>query len=193
MKNTIPHKAATVTIILAAFILSSCIYEAPGDRFYRTLWESSENGSPFGSMTLEFLCGEMASVSAPGTIGSFGSYAPSGTTATFDGLTLTRDKLTAHLIEAHRNGDRLTLQLSIDGPDPDLSSGVTGPDDVPVSDATRADDGQDADIPSGVIGRAGGQDADIPSGITRSAGGQVLNSTEAATMTITMHRLSAYK
>ena len=126
MKNTTTHKAATTTCILAALILASCIYEAPGDCFYRTLWESSDSHIPFGPVTLEFLCGETASVSAPGTIGSFGSYAPSGATATFAGLTLTRDTLTAHLIHAHRQGDKLTLLLGINGFDPVLNSdGVT--------------------------------------------------------------------
>lgn len=164
MKNTTPHKAATTTCILAALILASCIYEAPGDCFYRTLWESSGSNIPFGPITLEFLCGETASVSAPGTIGSFGSYAPSGATATFTGLTLTRDTLTARLIHAHRQGDKLTLLLSIDGSYPDLPSGA-------------ADDSA----------------TDIPSRVTGSADGPVLNSDGVTTHTITMHRLSAYK
>ena len=164
MKNTTPHKAATTTCILAALILASCIYEASGDCFYRTLWESSDSSIPFGPITLEFLCGEKVSVSAPGTIGSFGSYAPSGATATFTGLTLTSDTLTARLIQAHRQGDKLTLLLGIDGFDSDLPS-------------RAADDSA----------------TDIPSRVTGSADGPVLNSDGVTTHTITMHRLSAYK
>lgn len=182
MKNTTTHKAATTTCILAALILASCIYEAPGDCFYRTLWESSDSHTPFGPVTLEFLCGETASVSAPGTIGSFGSYAPSGATATFTGLTLTRDTLTAHLIHAHRQGDKLTLQLTIIRSYPDLPSGAAGPYH-----------GQTTDIPSEVTGSADGPTTDIPPGATGSAYGPVLNSDGVTTHTITMHRLSAHK
>ena len=177
MKNTTPHKAATTTCILAALILASCIYEAPDDRFYRTLWESSDSHTPFGPVTLEFLCGEKVSVSAPGTIGSFGSYAPSGATATFTNLTLTRGTFTARLIHAHHQGDKLTLLLGINGSYPDLPSGAAGPDHA-----------QTTDIPSGATGST-----DIPSRVTGSADGPVLNSDGVTTHTITMHRLSAYK
>lgn len=182
MKNTTTHKAATTTCILAALILASCIYEAPDDRFYRTLWESSDSHTPFGPVTLEFLCGEKVSVSAPGTIGSFGSYAPTGATATFTGLTLTRDTLTARLIHAHRQGDKLTLLLGIDGSYPDLPSEAAGPYHA-----------QTTDRPSGVTGSADGPTTDIPPGATGSADGPVLNSDGVTTHTITMHRLSAYK
>ncbi len=108
MKSTSHCKAATIICIMAALILSSCIYEAPGDRFYRTLWESGPD-TPFGTVTLEFLCGEQISVSAPGCIGSFGRYIPSGTSATLDGLSLTVDGLEAAITHAVRNGDALTL------------------------------------------------------------------------------------
>ena len=182
MKNTTTYKAATTTCILAALILASCIYEAPDDRFYRTLWESSDSHIPFGPVTLEFLCGEKVSVSATGAIGSFGSYAPSGATATFTGLTLTSDTLTARLIQAHRQGDKLTLLLGIDGSYPDLPSGAAGPDH-----------GQTTDIPSGTTGSADDSATDIPSRVTESADGPVLNSDGVTTHTITMHRLSAYK
>ena len=182
MKNTTTYKAATTTCILAALILASCIYEAPDDRFYRTLWESSDSHIPFGPVTLEFLCGEKVSVSATGAIGSFGSYAPSGATATFTGLTLTSDTLTARLIQAHRQGDKLTLLLGIDGSYPDLPSGAAGPDHA-----------QPTDIPPGTTGSADNSATDIPSRVTGSADGPVLNSDGVTTHTITMHRLSAYK
>lgn len=108
MKSTSHCKAATIICIMAALILSSCIYEAPGDRFYRTLWESDPD-TPFGTVTLEFLCGGQVAVSAPGCIGSFGRYIPSGTSATIDGLSLTVDGIEAAITHAVRNGDSLTL------------------------------------------------------------------------------------
>lgn len=197
MKNTTTHKAATTTCILAALILASCIYEAPDDRFYRTLWESSDSHTPFGPVTLEFLCGEKVSVSAPGTIGSFGSYAPTGATATFTGLTLTRDTLTARLIHAHRQGDKLTLLLGIDGSYPDLPSEAAGPYHAQTTDrpsgVTGSADGPTTDIPPGATGSADDSATDIPSRVIGSADGPVLNSDGVTTHTITMHRLSAYK
>lgn len=108
MKSTSPCKAAVIICVTTAFLLSSCIYEAPGDRFYRTLWESDPE-TPFGTVTLEFLCGGQVAVSAPGCIGSFGRYIPSGTSATLDGLSLTVDGIEAAITHAVRNGDSLTL------------------------------------------------------------------------------------
>lgn len=109
MKNTIPHKAAKITCILAAFILASCIYEAPGDRFYRTLWESDPD-TPFGTITMEFLCGNKISVGSPDATGSFGSYESEGNDAFFSGLTLTNDTTSIILSDATRNGDTLILE-----------------------------------------------------------------------------------
>lgn len=108
MKSTSPCKAAVIICVTTAFLLSSCIYEAPGDKFFRTLWESPAD-TPFGTVTLEFLCGEQISVSAPGCIGSFGRYIPSGTSATLDGLSLTVDGIEAAITHAVRNGDSLTF------------------------------------------------------------------------------------
>ena len=54
--NKLP--AALAICAAAAFIFTSCIFDAPGDRFYRTLWRSSEVPlGPFSvdKLTLEFL------------------------------------------------------------------------------------------------------------------------------------------
>ena len=87
--------------------LSSCIYDSPNDRFYRTLWISEE--SPFnnaeavatygledggnylsngGRLTLEFLCDGNITVTATGAVGSYGTYDTYGTTAYFASLEL---------------------------------------------------------------------------------------------------------
>ena len=87
--------------------LSSCIYDSPNDRFYRTLWISEE--SPFnnaeavatygledggdnlsngGRLTLEFLCDGNITVTATGAVGSYGTYDTYGTSAYFASLEL---------------------------------------------------------------------------------------------------------
>ena len=87
--------------------LSSCIYDSPNDRFYRTLWISEE--SPFnnaeavatygledggdnlsngGRLTLEFLCDGNITATATGAVGSYGTYDTYGTSAYFANLEL---------------------------------------------------------------------------------------------------------
>ena len=115
--------------------LSSCIYDSPNDRFYRTLWISEE--SPFnnaeavatygledggnylsngGRLTLEFLCDGNITVTATGAVGSYGSYDPYGATAYFASLELSyyingsdTDRIVIVLEEAHRTNDLLLL------------------------------------------------------------------------------------
>ena len=115
--------------------LSSCIYDSPNDRFYRTLWISEE--SPFnnaeavatygleeggnylsngGRLTLEFLCDGNITVTATGAVGSYGSYDPYGATANFASLELSyyingsdTDRIVIVLEEAHRTNDLLLL------------------------------------------------------------------------------------
>lgn len=37
-----------MTALAGLLMLTACIYEAPGDRFYRTLWTSPETAAPYG-------------------------------------------------------------------------------------------------------------------------------------------------
>ncbi len=37
-----------MTALAGLLMLTACIYEAPGDRFYRTLWTSAETAAPYG-------------------------------------------------------------------------------------------------------------------------------------------------
>ena len=101
--------ANLIAILLAATLIltSSCIYDAPNDRFYRTLWvceeppfnnaeavstygleEGGDNLSDGGRLTVEFLCDGKVTVTATGAVGSYGSYDTYGTTAYFAGLEL---------------------------------------------------------------------------------------------------------
>ena len=103
-----PSANLTAVLLAATLILtSSCIFEAPNDRFYRTLWvceeppfnnaeavstygleEGGDNLSDGGRLTVEFLCDGNVTVTATGAVGSYGSYDTYGTTAYFAGLEL---------------------------------------------------------------------------------------------------------
>ena len=93
--------------------LSSCIYEAPGDNFYRTLWSSSQ--IPLGplsadSLTLEFLCGERVTIKdGCGIIIAHGTYSPDGNIAALEEVTAVINEVTICFEHAHRSGDTLFL------------------------------------------------------------------------------------
>ena len=101
-------------LLLAALVMStSCIFDAPGDRFYRTLWASSEStieNIPIGEFTLDFLCGQAVCLkSASVAATSYGTYESHEDTATFSNLVLYIDNQTLIFIDAHRHDDTLTL------------------------------------------------------------------------------------
>lgn len=94
--------------LLAALSLASCIYDAPGDRFYRTLWASAPE-STLGPVVLEFLCDGHVSVASTSALGSFGYYESYGMQAWFTDLSLSSGSSTIELVQAHREGDILYL------------------------------------------------------------------------------------
>ena len=110
MKRTLLPLLAAMGVLLGA---SSCIYEAPGDKFFRTLWNSSQ--VPLGPMdvdalTLEFICGEKVTLKdGDGTIIAHGTYSPDGNVAVLNELVAVVDGVTVSFVEAHRNGDTLFL------------------------------------------------------------------------------------
>ena len=108
MKYLINLKAA-IMIIMAAYLLStSCIYEAPGDRLYRTLWKSSE--APIKGLTMEFHCGNWVSARlSPDCLASFSHYEPHHYTATFEELVINLAGASIKIVEAHRQDDTLTI------------------------------------------------------------------------------------
>lgn len=115
--NKLP--AALAICAAAAFIFTSCIFDAPGDRFYRTLWRSSEVPlGPFSvdKLTLEFLCGQSISIEAEDTTSGipvktvrYGTYENDGETAVLEGLTISLQGREITFMEAHRNDDTLFL------------------------------------------------------------------------------------
>lgn len=99
-----------LSLLIAAMCisLSSCIYDAPGDKFYRTLWTSDEE--TFGQMTLDFLCdGNVCAKAENADLDDYGTYQSDGITATFKDLSLPIGNQTILLLQAHKNGDHLTL------------------------------------------------------------------------------------
>lgn len=108
-----------LSVLLVLSGANSCIFEAPGDRFYRTLWNSTQ--VPLGpldieELTLEFLCGERVTVKdGSGTIIAHGTYSPDGNIAVLCEVTAVIDETTVSFMEAHRNGDTLFLLWRPDG------------------------------------------------------------------------------
>ena len=127
MKRLTRSLTAILSIAMAASALNSCIFDGPGDRFYRTLWTSDE--VPLGplspnKLTLEFLCGQSISLKTrsasctshgPDSCTDYGKYDSDGLTATFESLTMTIDSHMLTFIHATRNGDTLYLNWIIDG------------------------------------------------------------------------------
>ena len=103
--------------VIVSTIATSCIYDAPGDKFFRTLWTSE--GAPLetldaSSLTLEFLCNEEVSITITDrsrqiTGYTYGRYSPENMTAVFEGLSTSIQNLEVIFIEAHRDGDTLYL------------------------------------------------------------------------------------
>lgn len=129
--------AQIITFIFMALLMQSCIYDAPDDRFYRTLWVSEEppfgdslaamaegntsNGSG-GRLTIEFLCGGTVSVTATGAVGTIGTYDTYGETAYFASLRLNyqsgmrgSDPIVIILEEAHRTDDLMLISWHVSG------------------------------------------------------------------------------
>ena len=102
---------------------SSCIYDAPGDKFYRTLWKSvpfpfesldTDSSSDNAALTVEFLCGRCITVQdSAGKIIAYGTYTPDGYAAIFAGLEFSVGNVVVTFTQAQRNGDSLDLQWQV--------------------------------------------------------------------------------
>lgn len=115
MKRTFFLCGLTLLMIFAA---TSCIFDAPGDKFYRTLWKSEQ--SPLAPLTengfsIEFLCGQNVCIKT-GTeiIASYGSYESDAETAVFHNLIMDIDGHMITFINAKRNKDTLYLHWKTD-------------------------------------------------------------------------------
>ena len=108
--------------VIVSTIATSCIYDAPGDKFFRTLWISE--GAPLetldaSSLTLEFLCDEEVSITITDrsrqiTGYTYGRYSPENMTAVLEGLRINIQNIEVTFIEAHRDGNTLFLVWKIE-------------------------------------------------------------------------------
>ena len=127
MKRLITNHAAIAICAMAAFFLTSCIYDSAGDKFYRTLWEADDvplDPLPVNGLTLEFLCGNSICISTDTRAdAAFGTYACNDQTAVFQDLTLDSDGVLITFIDAQRSGDTLYLRWCTEGsPEPSTTA-----------------------------------------------------------------------
>ena len=115
-------RAFTVLVLLTS--MTSCIYDAPGDEFYRTLWTGTDN--TLGKVTVEFLCGGHICIKSQDAAGSYGVYESDGLAASFEGVSLTYGGATSLerattgpslviIEEAHRTDDLLLISWHYSG------------------------------------------------------------------------------
>ena len=114
-------------MLIALPMFCGCIYDTPkGDMFYRTLWTSEE--FPYGSITLEFLCGNNVNIKGVKAIGSYGHYDPVERTAYFSSLDLKYEidkKVSIIIEEAYRSGDNMQLIWHLNDSDQPHSTTMT--------------------------------------------------------------------
>lgn len=118
MKKTIIRSYSIIAIIAAALIDTSCIFDAPGDKFYRTLWESEEvplGPFPVEELTIEFMCENGIKLKTDySTIVCYGTYESNDQNAIFHDLTLEIDKHLLTFIDAQLSGSTLFLRWRIE-------------------------------------------------------------------------------
>lgn len=111
-----------IPLMASALSLTSCIYEASGDGFYRTLWKSSTQ--PLGAavmasddwLALEFLCDNKVTLTNSfGTIVAYGNYTPAEDIAVLSGVQTWFGDDCVVFAEAIRNGDTLLLSCHREG------------------------------------------------------------------------------
>ena len=122
MKTPISRIPLVYMLIGTAMTFVSCIYDAPGDRFFRTLWKTTDG--PLGELTVDFLCDQQVSAQSDQASGNFGTYSSLDYVAELQGLRLIYDHLTfsegslkdrtysdvaVFLTDASREGDLLIL------------------------------------------------------------------------------------
>ena len=138
-----------MTALAGLLMLTACIYEAPGDRFYRTLWTSAETAAPYGL--------------SPSSLDNSNNVPPtpeslaSGDTA-FNGASGT--DIASGIDDCTESGNEGTLSDRPDGIEPSGEGGSTVSDgidnektssDGPDGDKTDlGDEGTSSDGPDGI-------------------------------------------
>ena len=119
---------AALPIVAAVLTSTSCIFEAPGDKFYRTLWTSDEvqlSPDAVKELTLEFLCQNYVSLKTDSsTIISYGTYSSNKRTAVFSDLTMDLDGLMITFLDAELTGDTLFLRWEAENSDAPVTTAM---------------------------------------------------------------------
>jgi len=125
-----------MTALAGLLMLTACIYEAPGDRFYRTLWTSAETVAPYGL--------------SPSSLDNSNNVPPtpeslaSGDTA-FNGASDT--DIASGIDDSAEGGDEGTSSDGPDGIEPSGKGGSTVSDGI--DNEKTSSDGPDGIEPSG--------------------------------------------
>lgn len=99
-------------MMAALFFISSCIFEAPHDQFYRTRWTTSE--APLAGLIIEFECeGYISASSDYDSCKLLGKYSPCGNKAYFTDLYVCSDSCTFIIEEAHLSDKSLIITWHI--------------------------------------------------------------------------------
>ena len=118
MKRSTLNGISHIPAMIAIFLFTSCIYDAPGDEFYRTLWTSDTSLSDTSlsealvpdDLLLDFLCnGQVYAQSTSAPAGDYGTYRSNKSEATLQDLSLTLHQGTIIFTHAQRSGDTLLL------------------------------------------------------------------------------------
>ena len=105
-------------LLIISLTSTSCIFEAPDDDFFRTLWKADE--APLKSfsveeLTLEFLCENGISLeTSNNSIINYGNYRSNGHTAEFYDLNIRLEGHTITFTDAQRSGNTLFLRRKTD-------------------------------------------------------------------------------
>ena len=96
----------------ALFFISSCIFDAPNDQFYRTRWTTSEE--PLSGLIIEFKCdGYISANSESDSCMLLGKYEPDKTIAYFTDLYVCYDSCTIIIEQAELSKDNLFISWHI--------------------------------------------------------------------------------
>ena len=118
MNTTCISRSAIIPVMASALIYTSCVIDAPGDKFYKTLWESDE--VPLGPFPVEELAIEFLSENGiiltldNGTVVCHGPYDSNDITAIFHNLSLRIQGRTITFIDAQLSGSVLFLRWRIE-------------------------------------------------------------------------------
>jgi hypothetical protein len=111
-------RKAIIPIMASALIYTSCIIDAPGDKFLKTMWESDEvplGPFPIEELSIEFLSENGIILSLDnGAIVCNGTYDSNDIIAVFHNLSAKLEGRTITFIDAQLSGKTLFLRWRVE-------------------------------------------------------------------------------